>query len=142
MKTDKSPYNLLQEIYIDDPWKILVCCIFLNQTARRQVDVIRDEFFKKWPTAKKASKADETEMSELLKSLGFKNKRSKTIIRMSQEFDANKFERPIELYGIGKYGQDSWDIFVNNRLDIKNPADRVLNKYMKWKIKTIKNNKL
>ena len=25
-----SEYNLLQEIYIDKPWRIMVCCMLLN----------------------------------------------------------------------------------------------------------------
>ena len=34
---------LLQEIYQSDGWKMLTCCMLLNLTNRRQVDVIRDE---------------------------------------------------------------------------------------------------
>ena len=41
---------LLQEIYQDDPWKMLVCCILLNLTKRQQVDGIRHELFTKYPT--------------------------------------------------------------------------------------------
>lgn len=129
---EKSPYNLLQEIYEGDGWKNLVCCMFLNQTSRVQVDAIRDEFFRRWPNASKASKADQNEMAELIKSLGFRNRRSASIIRMSQEFKAGKWKRPIELHGIGQYGQDSYDIFINGKLDIKNPSDKVLKKYLDW----------
>ena len=41
---------LLQEIYQPDGWKMLTCCMLLNLTNRRQVDVIRDELFKRYPT--------------------------------------------------------------------------------------------
>ena len=43
---------LLQEIYQDDGWKMLTCCMLLNLTNRKQVDTIRDELFKKYPTPK------------------------------------------------------------------------------------------
>ena len=131
-KIKKSPYNLLQEIYWPDEWKILISCMFLNQTGRRQVDAIRDEFFKRWPSAKKAAKADPDEMKEVIRSLGFVNRRTDAIIRMSSEFVTKDWNEPKELYGIGQYGQDSYDIFVRRNLNIKNPSDHVLKKYLKW----------
>ena len=49
---------LLQEIYQDDPWKMLVCCILLNLTKRQQVDGIRHELFSKYPTEYEMMEAD------------------------------------------------------------------------------------
>ena len=40
---------ILQEIYQDDGWKMLTCCMLLNLTNRKQVDTIRDELFKSTP---------------------------------------------------------------------------------------------
>lgn len=128
---NKSPYNLLQEIYQKHPWRVLVCCMFLNCTSRKQVDQIRGEFFRRWPTAKKAMLADPAEMTELIKSLGFGNRRSLSIIRMSQEYVVKKWKEPIELHGIGQYAQDSWDIFINGKT-VHNPSDHVLKKYVAW----------
>ena len=56
---------LLQEIYQPDGWKMLTCCMLLNLTNRRQVDVIRDELFKRYPTPKKMMKANQSELAEL-----------------------------------------------------------------------------
>ena len=61
---------LLQEIYQDDPWKMLVCCILLNLTKRQQVDGIREELFNKYPTEYEMMEADEKELSEILQPLG------------------------------------------------------------------------
>lgn len=131
----KSPYDLLQEIYNEDPWKILICCIMLNCTSRKQVDQIRKKFFKRWPSAEFLVKyAKEDDLSEMLAPLGFRNKRAKTIIRFSKEFIQGDWEEPIELYGIGKYGQDSWEIFKKNNLDVE-PNDGVLNIYLDWRKK-------
>ena len=118
----KSPYNLLQEIYTD-PWQMMICCIFLNQTSRKQVDGIRDEFFKLWPNPNKAAKADPEKMKSIIKSLGFVNRRTHSIIRMSQDFITKDWTEPKELFGIGQYGQDSYDIFVRGNIRIKNPSD-------------------
>jgi methyl-CpG-binding domain protein 4 len=128
----ESPYYLLQEIYIEDPWKMMVCCMMLNQTTRRQVDVIREEFFNKWSTPEEMMGADESEVAKLLYSLGFYNRRARSLMRMSQDWQEKDWRRPIELHGIGKYAQDSWDIFVEGKLPNK-VEDHVLTKYVEWR---------
>ena len=128
-----SPFELLQEIYYDDPWKSQVCCILLNCTRRVQVDRVRSNLFAKYPTAIALSQADPQELSELLRPLGFYNRRAKSLIRFSTEWSSLDWKHPRELYGIGQYAADSWDIFYNNRLDIE-PNDGVLVKYRLWKI--------
>ena len=37
---------LLQEIYQNDPWKMLCCCIMLNLCRRTTIDTVRHELFK------------------------------------------------------------------------------------------------
>lgn len=127
-----SPFQLLQEIYHADPWKSQVCCILLNCTRRIQVDRIRDALFTKYPSAVAMSQADAAELSEILRPLGFYNRRAKSLIRFSTEWLEKQWSHPRELYGIGQYAADSWDIFYNNRLDIE-PNDGVLVKYVLWK---------
>jgi methyl-CpG-binding domain protein 4 len=126
-----SPYLLLQEIYREHPWRMLVCCIMLNCTSRKQVDQIREQFFNTWPTPNSAMEADESKMQETIALLGFKAKRTKTIIRFSREFLEKSWSEPKELHGIGKYGQDSWEIFQKYNLDVL-PTDSVLVTYLNW----------
>ena len=35
-----------------------------------------------------------------------------------------------ELYGIGQYAKDSWEIFQNNNMNVK-PTDKVLQEYLR-----------
>lgn len=128
---EKSPYNLLQEIYNEHPWRMLVCCIMLNCTSRKQVDQVRDRFFKLYPDAFAAESADPNEMADLIAVLGMKDKRTKTIQRFSTDWLSKDWKEPIELYGIGKYGQDSWEIFQKGNYDVE-PNDGVLNTYLLW----------
>lgn len=127
----ESPYLLLQEIYNEHPWRVLVCCIMLNCTSRKQVDRVREEFFKRYPTPSSAITADPNEMAELIAPLGFKNKRTITIQRFSSDWLTLDWKEPKELYGIGKYAQDSWDIFYKGDLSVE-PTDGVLGKYLIW----------
>lgn len=128
-----SPYKLLQEIYINQPWKSMICCILLNRTSRKQVDSVIGYLFRTFEDAVDMAQADPEILSEMLKSLGFQNKRAKTLIRFSKDWISIDWKDPKELYGIGQYAADSYDIFYNNKTDIK-PKDGVLVKYIEWKL--------
>jgi len=120
---------LLQEVYQDDPWKMMVCCILLNLTKRQQVDGVRHELFDKYPTEYEMMEADEEELSEILKPLGLYNRRAKTLIKFSWMW-VNGFSDVKELYGVGQYASDSWEIFQNNNRNV-NPTDKVLMEYLR-----------
>ena len=119
---------LLQEIYQPDGWKMLTCCMLLNLTNRKQVDTIRDELFSKYPTPKDMMNANQSELAELLKPLGLYNRRAKSLKKMSEGY-VKGFKSVDEVYGIGQYAKDSWEIFQNNNKNV-NPTDKVLLAYL------------
>ena len=98
---------ILQEVYQDDGWKMLTCCMLLNLTNRKQVDTIRDELFSRYPTPQVMMNANQSELADLLKPLGLYNRRAKSLIKMSTSFFFG-FKNVSELYGIGQYANDSW----------------------------------
>ena len=120
---------LLQEIYINNEWKMLVCCMLLNLTNRKQVDTVRDELFKRYPTPKVMMNANQSELADLLQPLGLYNRRAKSLIKMSRGY-VKGFKDVSELYGIGQYAKDSWEIFQNNNRKV-NPTDKVLLEYLR-----------
>ena len=61
--------------------------------------------------------------------LGMQFKRAATLMRFSKEYN-DGFTDPIELYGIGRYAKDSWEIFQNNNFNVK-PTDKVLQEYLR-----------
>ena len=119
---------LLQEIYQPDGWKMLTCCMLLNLTNRKQVDTVRNELFKRYPTPKDMMNANQSELAELLKPLGLYNRRAKSLKKMSEGY-VKGFNSVDELYGIGQYAMDSWEIFQNNNRNV-NPTDKVLLAYL------------
>ena len=120
---------LLQEIYQDDGWKMLTCCMLLNLTNRKQVDTIRDELFKKYPIISKTDLINKKELAKILQPLGLYNRRAISLRKMSEGY-VNGFKSVDELYGIGKYAKDSWEIFQNNNMSV-NPTDKVLQEYLR-----------
>ena len=85
-------------------------------------------FFDRWPDAKAASQGDEDEMREVVRSLGMFNRRVKTIKKMSQQF-LEGFENAVDLYGCGKYADDTYRIFMKGEWRDVEPNDHALNDY-------------
>ena len=74
-------------------------------------------------------KADESELANLLQPLGLYNRRAKSLKKMSEGY-VKGFRSVDELFGIGQYAKDSWEIFQNNNMNIK-PSDKVLQEYLR-----------
>jgi len=66
---------------------------------------------------------------DIIKPLGLYNTRAERLIKMSEGY-VNGFNSVDELYGIGQYAKDSWEIFQNNNLSVK-PTDKVLQEYLR-----------
>jgi len=123
-------FGLIQERYWPDEWKMLVCCLCLNLTTRKQMEPVVAELFQRWPTARDMAAADPSEISALTVSLGMQHKRAQTLIRFSREFDAG-FKSVRNLHGVGKYAEDSHLIFALGQWQSVRPTDGALTKY--WK---------
>ena len=72
--------------------------------------------------------ANQSELSKLLQPLGLYNRRAKSLKRFSEDW-IKGFKSVDELYGIGQYAKDSWEIFQNNNRNV-NPTDKVLLAYL------------
>nr|XP_055115129.1 methyl-CpG-binding domain protein 4 isoform X1 [Symphalangus syndactylus] len=128
----RSPFNLIQETLFHDPWKLLIATIFLNRTSGKMAIPVLWKFLEKYPSAEVARTADWRDVSELLKPLGLYDLRAKTIVKFSDEYLTKQWKYPIELHGIGKYGNDSYRIFCVNEWKQVHPEDHKLNKYHDW----------
>jgi methyl-CpG-binding domain protein 4 len=64
--------------------------------------------------------------------LGFYNRRARSLQKFSSEWTEKDWKSPIELHGVGQYGLDSWNIFVEGEI-VESPADHVLKDYVSWR---------
>lgn len=128
-----SPYGLLQEQLNRDPWKIFVCCIFCNLTKRVQSEPYFWKVLERWPTPNALSKANHQELKALIVPLGLAERRSKALIRMSDEYGKTDWRvKPTQLYGIGKYASDAYYIFCTDLWRDVEPKDGALVNYLSW----------
>ncbi|MBN3302045.1 methyl-CpG-binding domain protein 4 [Amia ocellicauda] len=128
----RSPFSLVQETLFHDPWKLLIATIFLNRTSGKMAIPVLWQFFERYPSPEVARGSDEKEVAELLKPLGLNELRAKTIVKFSDEYLTKQWKYPIELHGIGKYGNDSYRIFCVEEWRQVEPQDHKLNKYHAW----------
>lgn len=128
----KSPYDLIQERYLDDPWKIMIVCIMLNLTRGCQVKGVIEEFFLKYPTPDACSQANMDELIRIIKPLGLWKRRSGSLIKFSTAW-LGQWKDVRELPGIGAYAYDAWQIFVEGAImDPEQVHDHKLKDYTAW----------
>ena len=110
-----DPNKMVQQ-QVENLWQHFVGVICLNQTGRIQVKRVLPEFFDRWPTPEKFLRSRKATVIKVIKSLGFYNRRENTIRQMSKDFLNWNGEDATQLYGIGKYGSDSYRLFYKNEI--------------------------
>lgn len=122
--------DLMVQEQIKGSWQHMVGVIMLNQTDRIQVKRVLPVFLKKWPNPKKFLKANIEDVIETIRSLGMYNRRAKMLVQMSKDYLTWDGDDATMLYGIGKYGSDSYEIFFKNNYSVQ-PTDKELKRYLK-----------
>ena len=122
--------DLMVQQQVGSRWQHMVGVICLNQTGRKKVKNILPNFFKRFPTAIHLLQSNKQEVAEMLKDLGMKNVRANRIWRMTEDYLNWDGVDATELFGIGKYGSDSYEIFYKNRVP-DNVQDKELKRYIR-----------
>ena len=110
-------------------WQHMVAVIMLNQTGRKPVKTVLPVFLDRWPDPYCFLKATEQEVKDVIWPLGMVNVRYQRLIRMSHDILTWDGEDAKMLYGIGKYGSDSYEIFFKNNYTVE-PTDKELKRYL------------
>lgn len=154
----ETPLGLLEELFGDDPWRLLLSAILLNRTTRVQVDTIMKLFLDEWPTAQAAANANADRMAAVIRPLGIRYRRSAGIIRFSREYltlleskDVEKTSLPrdlsvdtsrnvawnlskcdiLNLWYCGMYAWSAYALFIRRDSSI-DPADHALKAYAEY----------
>jgi methyl-CpG-binding domain protein 4 len=148
-----SPLGLLEELFGNDPWRMLLSTIFLNRTQRVQVDVVMHSFLQQWPTAESVAAANVNEISTVIAPMGIRHRRARGIVQFSKEYLAllkSKVDQDETMktskeasfhltqdeikrfYNCGQYVADAYRIFIQ-RDWTTNSTDHALEAYVEWK---------
>jgi len=121
--------ELMVQQQISNSWEHMVGVIMLNQTSRKPVKIALPEFLYWFPTPHALIQADEDFVKSILAPLGMKNVRYQRLVRMSQDYLTWDGDDAKMLYGIGKYGSDSYEIFFKHNYTVE-PTDKELKRYL------------
>jgi len=114
-------------------WQHMVAVIMLNQTGRKPVKMVLPEFLARWSKPSVFLQADPDEVRFVIQSLGMVNVRSKRLARMTVDFLTWDGDDATMLYGIGKYGSDSYEIFFKQNYRVE-PTDKELRRYLEEEV--------
>jgi methyl-CpG-binding domain protein 4 len=127
--------DMMVQQQVANTWQHMVGVICLNQTNRKQVKAVLPKLFKHWAThTELLSSATISKLEQMLKPLGMQKKKAERIYRMSEQFDDWDGVDATELYGIGKYGSDSYRLFYKNEIPT-NVGDHELQRYINEEFK-------
>jgi methyl-CpG-binding domain protein 4 len=125
--------DLMVQQQITNSWEHMVGVIMLNQTGRKAVKTTLPEFLYWFPTALALLHADEEFVKSIIEPLGMLNVRYTRLIRMSQDYLTWDGDDAEELFGIGKYGSDSYEIFFKKNYSVQ-PTDKELKRYLEQEV--------
>jgi methyl-CpG-binding domain protein 4 len=125
--------DLMVQQQISNSWEHMVGVIMLNQTGRKPVKLTLPEFLYWFPTPHALLQADEDFVKTIIAPLGMMNVRYKRLMRMSEDYLNWDGEDATMLYGIGKYGSDSYEIFFKQNYSVK-PTDKELKRYLQEEV--------
>jgi len=114
-------------------WQHMVAVIMLNQTGRKAVKYVLPLFLERWPSPNEFLWSTVDDVKEVIWPLGMYNIRFQRLKRMTADFLTWNGNDATMLYGIGKYGSDSYEIFFKQNYTVK-PTDKELKRYLEEEV--------
>lgn len=131
-----SPHGLVQERVARDlhlPWRVLVCCAFMNRTTKEQARPALSAFFAWWltPDHFAFTGPESVTLRRVLFPLGLSNRREGLLVRMTEDYLGGV--SPYECSGVGEYVRDALGLFCAGEVPTRRLSDHYLNAYCGWR---------
>ena len=121
--------DLMVQQQVSNSWEHMIGVICLNQSHRVSVKRVLPEILKYFPTPQTMVSGPIEMLEHILEPCGMKRVKAKRIKRMSEDYLKWDGVDATKLYGIGKYGSDSYEIFYKKNY-LTNPTDKELKRYL------------
>lgn len=121
--------DLMVQQQVESAWQHMVGVICLNCTNRKQVKRVLPTLFMVAPTPIHYLNTPSSTIKKIIKSLGMVDVREKRLRQMSEDYLTWDGKDATKLYGIGKYGSDSYRLFYKNEVP-ENVGDHELKRYI------------
>ncbi len=143
LRCDMSPFGLIEELFQNNPWRLLISTILLNRTYREQVDFIMHRLLDKYGDSKSMESAQSNIISDIIRPIGIRYRRAETLIRFSREYNCLivrnndpfklTYDDIMGLYGCGEYAAQAYIIFIRKEYDNISVSDHALQYYVDYK---------
>lgn len=127
-----SPHGLIQEHLWPNEWYILVACLMLNCTTRKQVEKVLPGFITSWPTPQALLAADPLAIESVIKPLGFGRRRTAALQKLADAYLNTSWTDSRQLPGVGEYAGRAHDIFCRGLIGAEPPNDHALVDWWNW----------
>lgn len=121
--------DLMVQQQVSTVWQHMVGVICLNQTNRKQVKRVLPILLQICPTPVHLLNTTSKTIKTIIQPLGMVNVREKRLRKMSEDYLTWDGNDATELYGIGKYGSDSYRLFYKNEVP-EDVGDHELKRYI------------
>lgn len=121
--------DLMVQQQVESVWQHMVGVICLNQTGRKQVKSVLPKLFGICPTPVHFLNTTPETIKQIIQPLGMTNVREKRLRQMSLDYLTWDGQDATDLYGIGKYGSDSYELFYKKKVP-NNIGDHELKRYV------------
>jgi methyl-CpG-binding domain protein 4 len=128
----RSPFGLIQEDLFPNRWHILVACLMLNCTSRKQVEKVIRPFIDRGPPPEALLAADPDDIKRLISPLGFGVRRTANLLKLAEAYLSSNWMDARQLPGVGEYAGRSYDIFCRGVIGSERPNDHALVDYWEW----------
>ena len=122
--------DLMVQQQVSTVWQHMVGVIWLNLTNRKQVKRVLPILFETCPTPESLIATTSECIKSIIQPLGMVNVREKRLRQMSKDFLTWDGKDATILYGIGKYGSDSYRLFYKNEIP-NDIGDHELQRYVR-----------
>lgn len=107
-----------------DPWRVIVSCIMLNQSGGHQVRDPLSSIFERWPVSYAFLTARRDDVESIMRPAGLGRIKAIRALMMTRDWCSG--EREVgRLYGCGQYAADAVEIFCNRKM-VRAPSDNFL----------------
>ncbi|KPI36951.1 Methyl-CpG-binding domain protein 4 [Cyphellophora attinorum] len=167
MPTSTEQYGLIEEEFADNPFQLLIVCIFLNKTRGKHAIPAARRFLSQFPDPDGLARAEYKETVVFFESLGLPHRaqwvidlantwllqppKAGVVHRKCYKKEVTCESEVAHLTGVGQYASDAWRIFCKDELyrqagfpvdipewTIVKPKDKELRAYLTWKRNTSK----
>jgi methyl-CpG-binding domain protein 4 len=121
--------DLMVQQQVKSVWQHMVGVICLNQTNRKQVKRVLPALFVVCPTPIHYLTTTPDTVKKIIQPLGMVNVRENRLRKMSKDYLTWDGKDATVLYGIGKYGSDSYRLFYKDEIP-DNVGDHELKRYI------------